>query len=67
MKFPNMDEQTDWPTKWAKLKRSLASVGRHLKANRAKEEQKANEKREKEAAVLALANSNSSVTTNNVV
>ena len=67
MKFPNIDDQTDWPQKWAKLKRSLASVGRHLKANRAKEEQKANEKREREAVALALANSNSSANTNNGV
>jgi phage-related minor tail protein len=64
MKFPSIDAQTDWPQKWAKLKRSLASVGRHLKANRVKEERKANERREREAVELALANSNSSANTN---
>jgi hypothetical protein len=64
MKFLSIDAQTDWPQKWAKLKRSLASVSRHLKANRVKEERKANERREREAVELALANSNSSANTN---
>ena len=64
MKFSHIDEESDWPSKWAKLKRSLASVGRHLKANRAKVEKKAAETREKEAAAAALANSFSVTTAN---
>ena len=54
-----------WAKLWAKLKRSLASVGRHLEANRVKKEKKDTKKREKEAGAVALAlamtNSNANV------
>ena len=60
-KFP---QKSDWPPKLAKPKHSLASVGRHLDANRLREEKKPL-KREKEAGAVALAlamtNSNANV------